>query len=97
MANNPAEQPPPGRRRSPYCERPPQHGLRALLTSRSDARLLTSGRREACEACRERAERAFLGKVAADTYAGRATARRSNPRDRATTGEGLTAVHLPAL
>ena len=41
--------------------------------------------------------RAFSGKVAMDTYAGRATAQQSNPRSRATAGEGLTAAHLPAV
>src|SRR5262245_49144955 len=41
--------------------------------------------------------RAFSGKVAMDTYAGRTTTRWSNPRGRATAGEGLTAAHLPAV
>jgi hypothetical protein len=46
--------------------------------------------------CR-RQMRAFSGKAAMDTYAGRAAAQRPNPRDRATAGEGLTAAHLPAV
>jgi hypothetical protein len=41
--------------------------------------------------------RAFSGKVAMDTYAGRAVARQSNPRDRVTAGKGLGARRLESV
>jgi hypothetical protein len=47
----------------------------------------------ACQRPSSRQMRAFSGKVAMDTYAGRATAQQSNLRSRATAGEGLTAAH----